>query len=363
MRIINFLLLFLLLGCRVPTTFTTSDESQSTVLMDRSVIYMNGPYSKYDSYANSVYQTLLLEKYNKKVFYSTPRIFGWRNGQLINGKQHGYWQSTRGDWIFRQEYFKMGLRDSVYRIYNAAGDTIYSTYFNMGTGIEKDYHRNGQLYYEIALKDGYFTDTLRIYDEQGRIAEKLYFEKDSLSYYKSFSYPELSDYDEESNFFEEKAFLYRNGAYFNPKPDPRAYGPIHQFLSIHKDTPKKITTSNLLYFGTRKGNLKAGKQEGLWLSMRDTCIIREESFKKGLRHGYYRIYNTVGDTIYSTDFKMGTGVEKDFHENGQLYYEIELKDGYFTDTLRIYDKQGRISEKLYFEKDSLVDYQSFSYPE
>ena len=49
-------------------------------------------------------------------------------------------------------------------------------------------------------------------------------------------------------------------------------------------------------------------------------MISEECFKKGLRHGYYRIYNTVGDTIYSTYFKMGTGVEKDFHENGQLYY-------------------------------------------
>ena len=235
----------------------------------------------------------------------------------------------------------------------------------MGTGVEKDFHENGQLYYEIALKGGYFTDTLRIYDDQGRIAEKLYFEKDSLAYYQSFDYLEF--YGDKLQSGREEKEIYINGPYFEKKIK-KEYGKMLELLDIPKYEWSSLITSLIkgyweYYWGPRKGGVRKKKQEGLWQTIKKGHVLREEYFHAGLRDGIFRIYNTKGDTIYSTYFQMGTGIEKDFHENGQLYYEIELKDGYFTDTLRIYDKQGRISEKLYFEKDSLVDYQSFSYPE
>lgn len=200
MKIIKKLSLIILLfitACKTVMVFESSIDLDDILLLMRGNVYINGPY--FEKYiksfdgcetTGSVEQHLILNYFHKDLSeYRVIKEYDTRWGQTIKAQQVGYWK-TESYKLRREEYFKMGLRDSIYRIYNTKGDTIYSTYFNMGTGIEKDYHENGQLYYEIELKDGYFTDTLRIYDKQGRIAEKLYFEKDSLVYYKSFSYPE-----------------------------------------------------------------------------------------------------------------------------------------------------------------------------
>ena len=53
-------------------------------------------------------------------------------------------------------------------------------------------------------------------------------------------------------------------------------------------------------------------------------------------------------------FKKGDGIEKDFYDNGQLYYEIKTTNGYFTDTLKLYNKNGQLIQKLLYKNDSLV---------
>lgn len=126
--------------------------------------------------------------------------FGSREGEFKNGVQHGLWKCTRSydvdslgyhryKWYkFREEYFKNGLRDSIYKIYNKDGKVIYSTYFKDGNGIEKDFHENGKLYYEIETKNGYFTDTLRLHNKEGRIFEKRLYQKDTLVYYLGYDW-------------------------------------------------------------------------------------------------------------------------------------------------------------------------------
>ncbi|TPG41978.1 hypothetical protein [Flavobacterium pectinovorum] len=121
--------------------------------------------------------------------------FGSREGEFRNGVQHGLWECKRSYYLdslghhiyknykFREEYFKNGLRDSIYKIYNKDGKVIYSTYFKDGNGIEKDFHENGALYYEIETKGGYFTDTLHLYNKEGKKFEKRLYQKDVLVYY------------------------------------------------------------------------------------------------------------------------------------------------------------------------------------
>ncbi|MEO8255226.1 MAG: hypothetical protein ABI554_12670, partial [Flavobacterium sp.] len=53
-------------------------------------------------------------------------------------------------------------------------------------------------------------------------------------------------------------------------------------------------------------------------------------------------------------FIKGTGLWKEFHENGTIYFEIQTKDGYFTDTLKLYNDKGKLIEKRFYLKDSLV---------
>ncbi|WP_192501879.1 hypothetical protein [Flavobacterium sp. PL002] len=124
--------------------------------------------------------------------FSLKNNFGYRSGYFKKGVQHGKWKSNRyfyndslgkkviKNYIFREEYFKNGLRDSIYKIYNKEGKVIYSTYFKKGNGIEKDFYENGQLYYEIETKDGYFTDTIRLHNDKGKLMEKLLYKNDSL---------------------------------------------------------------------------------------------------------------------------------------------------------------------------------------
>lgn len=125
-------------------------------------------------------------------------LSGYRKGYFKDGKQNGRWTSERyyhydslgysktKDYLAREEYFKNGLRDSIYKIYNKNGKVIYSTYFKNGTGLEKDFYDNGQLYYEIKTQNGYFSDTLKLYDPQGKIMKKLFYKKDSLVFEKKY---------------------------------------------------------------------------------------------------------------------------------------------------------------------------------
>jgi antitoxin component YwqK of YwqJK toxin-antitoxin module len=122
---------------------------------------------------------------------------GMRYGKIIDGYKEGKWLSGDADFdksgkvyakggIWREEYFKHGLRDSVFRQFNNDSKIIYETTFKMGTGLWKEFHSNGKIYFEIQTKDGYFTDTLKLYNEKGKLKEKLLYKKDSLVYRKNF---------------------------------------------------------------------------------------------------------------------------------------------------------------------------------
>ncbi len=111
----------------------------------------------------------------------------------IDDSKEGKWLSGDADFdkngnvvakggIWKEEYFKNGLRDSIYRRFDSNGKIIYETTFKKGTGLWKEFHSNGQLYFEMYTRDGYFTDTLRLHDDKGKIIGKRLYVKDSLVY-------------------------------------------------------------------------------------------------------------------------------------------------------------------------------------
>ncbi len=119
---------------------------------------------------------------------------GYRRGTFLFGKQHSLWISTRyayydsagyaksREYICREEYFKNGLRDSVFKVFNSKGNILYSTYFNSGNGLEKDFYDNGKLFYEVKTVNGYLVDTLTLYNDKGITIEKLLYNKQDLIY-------------------------------------------------------------------------------------------------------------------------------------------------------------------------------------
>jgi hypothetical protein len=80
------------------------------------------------------------------------------------------------------EYFKKGLRDSIFRQFDGNGKIIYETTFNNGTGLWKEFHYNGKQYFEAYTENGYFTDTLKLYNNKEILFEKRLYQKDTLIY-------------------------------------------------------------------------------------------------------------------------------------------------------------------------------------
>lgn len=128
-------------------------------------------------------------------------------------------------------------------------------------------------------------------------------------------------------------------------------------------------------YGGRFGKYKNGIPMGEWITKSaGICdkdgsfkvdsvlrIVRVEHFKDGLQDGDYKIYDRKGNIIYQTKFTKGNGLEKDYHANGQLYYEIYKENGYFTDTLKLYDTLGRLTDVLLYKGDSLVFHNKYDF--
>jgi antitoxin component YwqK of YwqJK toxin-antitoxin module len=117
-----------------------------------------------------------------------------RVGKIVNGYKEGKWISGDAGFdenenvvqkanIWREEYFKKGLRDSVFRQFDKNHKMIYETNFKSGTGLWKEFHTNGKLYFEIATQDGYFRDTLKLHSDTGIVFQKRLYKKDVLVYY------------------------------------------------------------------------------------------------------------------------------------------------------------------------------------
>jgi antitoxin component YwqK of YwqJK toxin-antitoxin module len=124
-----------------------------------------------------------------------------RAGKIRENYKEGKWLSGNVDLdssgnvyaegkIWKEEYFKRGLRDSIFKQFDINGNLIFSTYFKMGTGLWKEFHKNGKIYFEIATRDGYFTDTLKLYNDKGKLMEKRLYKKDSLVYRENFIFDE-----------------------------------------------------------------------------------------------------------------------------------------------------------------------------
>lgn len=257
--------------------------------------------------------------------------FGYRRGKFKEGKQHGLWECERRYFLdslgynvykkyrFREEYFKNGLRDSIYKIYDKKGNVIYSTYFKNGNGIEKDFHENGKLYYEIETKDGYFTDTLKLYNKRGRLAGLRFYKKDSLVF--------------ESNFNTNVIDTIENGKKVRIK---YKYSMMHKYFAYQKEYEGKVKKFN------ENGELIYQKT--------DTLINRIKKVYTQILNGDYKVKKTEESLYtYATNNDKKTLDYFKLYENGKLIihkYYIEASKNISAKTYTIgYNENGEIIYK------------------
>jgi hypothetical protein len=149
----------------------------------------------YEDFPNedlNLHSILLEEEFSGGFFFP-------REGKISNeGFKEGKFVSANTDYdtithqkkiikLRKIEYFKKGLRDSIFQQFDYyTGKIIYETIFKNGTGLWKEFHYNGKPYFEAYTKDGYFIDTLRLYDYRSRLQGVRLYKKDSLIYSRDF---------------------------------------------------------------------------------------------------------------------------------------------------------------------------------
>ena len=181
----TLILIFILFSCKI------LKQDKIPLLDDQKCITHKNDINNYifEDFPN---EDLKISNCEMEEFFSNK--MGIRIGFISrNGVKEGYfWSAIQGkendETIsrVREEYFKKGLRDSIFKQFDRDGKIIYETTFKMGTGLWKEFHGNGKIYFEAYTKDGYFTDTLKLYDKRGRLESKKNYIKDSLVYNKDF---------------------------------------------------------------------------------------------------------------------------------------------------------------------------------
>ena len=207
MRIFHFIIILILglalVSCRWRRDFLKVrklEESAQRNAVKPNTIDTSGALNFFSplnySFLDFPYEDTMDYKYGVYKYNEGFSDGGERWGIISNGYKQGKWTTGLKHYdsldhlksieIYRLEYFKDGLRDSVFRLYHD-NEVVYSTYFRNGTGLLKAFYDNDQLYYEVTTLEGYFGDTLRLYTEQGMLKEKLVFQKDSLVFHRVFT--------------------------------------------------------------------------------------------------------------------------------------------------------------------------------
>ena len=122
-------------------------------------------------------------------------------------------------------------------------------------------------------------------------------------------------------------------------------------------------------FSTERFNRfdKKGRKTGVWKEFFETLVVSEEGpFVDGLKHGIFRTYDKRGNLINIERFKFGELVIDDeildpievvrlYHPNGQCSEETVYKKGVKHGVFRLYNKKGEIIEGGVYEEGFLKE--------
>ena len=123
-------------------------------------------------------------------FESTSNSEGWFSKGLKKGK----WVFNESDFAKIEEHYKNGVRDGEYIVYGKNDSILYQTSFKDGTGVEKIYKKNGSLYHIKHYKNGSIDSSklFTLHYDNGNIAEEFDFQKKTRkAFYKDESISRL----------------------------------------------------------------------------------------------------------------------------------------------------------------------------
>ncbi len=112
---------------------------------------------------------------------ATTNSEGWFKKGLKDRK----WTYKSSDFARIEAFYKDGMREGTYNVYNTKDSILYQTVFVKGTGIEKIYRKNGSMYHIKHFKNGNldYSKPYEIYYNNNRIAFRADYEKGIVTHY------------------------------------------------------------------------------------------------------------------------------------------------------------------------------------
>lgn len=117
--------------------------------------------------------------------------------------------------------------------------------------------------------------------------------------------------------------------WFCARPDGTRHGP---FVTLFPDGSIEI-----------RGTYRDGQLDGAWERMHPNGSVRESGlYAAGMKDGTWTRKSTGGILLGTYEMKTGTGVEKEWLDDGQLYAETSFKAGVLGGIAKIYGKDNLV---------------------
>jgi antitoxin component YwqK of YwqJK toxin-antitoxin module len=121
------------------------------------------------------------------------------------------------------------------------------------------------------------------------------------------------------------------------RPDGTRHGP---FVTLFPDGSIEI-----------EGAYKDGQLDGPWQRKHPGGAVAEQgAYAAGKKTGRWVQSSAAGAILGQYELAAGTGVEKRWHENGQLYREIALRAGVRNGPTKLYERDGTLLESARYVK-------------
>ena len=278
-------------------------------------------------YVNIFSQESNINPNGYNVFYKNDTI-KISEGYMVNGKPDGYWKNYYDNGILKSEGNRLNFElDSLWKFYNEEGEIILS--INYKNGMKNGFRTTYQA--DEILKENFINDV-----KEGNTFTL---------------YPNLKTHTKTP---------FVNGLEEGISKEYDLSGNIIQLITYKKGYIANRERIN------RYDSDSLAHGRWLWFSNDEAVILQEGFFKHGLKHGYFKEYDSKGNLISAVKYVNGEKQEKaeelmklevrtDYYPNGKVRVVATYNsEGKPEGVRREYNEEGEVEKSYIFRNGNLI---------